>query len=189
VRDDLVQQPGDLVFVLDQVLAMDEGSGELAGRIDKARIAAAGHSFGAITTLGLRTVCCTDPRISATLLLAAAPPDFGLPGLAADPGARLTGSSVPSLFIHAATDDTIPITEGIDAFNMVEGPKAFVTLTAGGHSKPYYDAGDAEFPIVRDVTTEFIQWAVDADQNALVDLRATLQDSDGARLTWDNLPD
>ena len=97
----------DLSFALDQLLA-----GELATHIDKARIVAAGHSYGANTTLLAagarverqgRTLDFRDPRIRAAIVISA-PPFYG----DASPERILASVTVPTLHI-AATDDVIRI--------------------------------------------------------------------------------
>ena len=60
---DLVNQPGDMSFVLTQVLDLSKQSGNLlSGMIDPHRIAAVGHSLGAMTVLAwTENTCCEDP--------------------------------------------------------------------------------------------------------------------------------
>jgi hypothetical protein len=66
VAADVLNQPGDVAFVLTQVHALDHTAGdELSGRIDTGHVAAAGHSAGAITTIGLLDNCCADSPGSA----------------------------------------------------------------------------------------------------------------------------
>ncbi|MGE0330829.1 MAG: alpha/beta hydrolase family protein [Ramlibacter sp.] len=94
----------DVSFALDQLLA-----GELAGRIDPLRIAAAGHSYGANTTLLAagaqvvregRAMGFADARIRAAVVISA-PPFYG----EADPQAILSHVRVPTLHITSTADD------------------------------------------------------------------------------------
>ena len=94
----------DVSFALDQVLA-----GELAARIDPQRIAAAGHSYGANTTLLAagaqvvregRAMDFADARIRAAVVISA-PPFYG----EADPQAILQHVRVPTLHITSTADD------------------------------------------------------------------------------------
>lgn len=64
---DGVNQPKDVSFVIDQVLALNgDDKSPLFGRIDADRIGVAGHSFGAATTYALAFAgCCRDQRIKA----------------------------------------------------------------------------------------------------------------------------
>jgi dienelactone hydrolase len=97
----------DLSFALDQVLRS-----ELAPRLDAQRIVAAGHSYGANTTLLAAGATVQrngtllelrDPRIKAAIVLSA-PPFYG----EASPQQILGPVRVPSLHV-TATDDIIRI--------------------------------------------------------------------------------
>ncbi|HSV52504.1 MAG TPA: hypothetical protein VLJ57_10325 [Burkholderiaceae bacterium] len=94
----------DLRFALDQVLA-----GEFAERFDPRRIVAAGHSYGANTTLlvsGARVeraghaMDFRDPRIQAAVIISA-PPFYGESNLTA----ILAPVQIPTLHITATADD------------------------------------------------------------------------------------
>ena len=94
----------DVGFALDQLLA-----GPYASRLDASRITAAGHSYGANTTLLLagaqvelqgRAVSLRDPRISSAIVISA-PPFYGL----GSPKKILSGIAIPTLHITATADD------------------------------------------------------------------------------------
>ncbi len=94
----------DLRFALDRLLA-----DRLGARIDSTRIAAAGHSYGANTTLlaagarvqrGGEALDLSDPRIRAAVVISA-PPFYG----ETDPQAILRNVQVPTLHITAMADD------------------------------------------------------------------------------------
>ncbi len=94
----------DVSFALDQLLASPYGK-----RIDMSRITAAGHSYGANTTLLLagaqvelqgRAVSLRDPRISSAIVISA-PPFYGLGA----PQKILSGIAIPTLHITATADD------------------------------------------------------------------------------------
>lgn len=102
--DEALSRVQDMKFALDQLLAS-----EYSQRIDTKRIAVAGHSYGANTTLlmaGARvplngqTLYLRDPRVSAAILLSA-PPFYGL----GDPTHMLAGIDIPTLHITATADD------------------------------------------------------------------------------------
>jgi predicted dienelactone hydrolase len=94
----------DIKFALDHILAEPVGSA-----INAQRLVAAGHSYGANTTLllaGARVdvngtkVFAKDPRFTAAILISA-PPFYGL----GDPQKILSGIDVPTLHITATADD------------------------------------------------------------------------------------
>jgi len=98
---------GDVRFALDQML-----HGEWAARIDTERIVAAGHSYGANTTLLLAGARVTragqaldlrEPRIKAAIIISA-PPFYGEP----DVTAILQAIHIPTLHI-TSTEDVIRI--------------------------------------------------------------------------------
>src|SRR5829696_5083943 len=64
---DYVNQPADVSFVIDQLVARgDDHNGPLAGRVDKAHIGVAGLSLGGATVYGFAfDNCCRDERIDA----------------------------------------------------------------------------------------------------------------------------
>lgn len=130
----------DVGFALDRVLDSDA-----AARIDSARIAAAGHSYGANTTLLAagaqlqregRTVAFGDPRIRAAVVISA-PPFHGEP----DAQAILRHVQIPTLHITAAADDIrIPgyasgLQERVDVYAATGGArKTLAVFKEGSHS-------------------------------------------------------
>jgi dienelactone hydrolase len=133
----------DLRYALDQMLATEQGAS-----FDTRRIIAAGHSYGANTTMLIsgaqieqhgETVSLRDPRISAAIIISA-PPFYGL----GDPGKILSGIDVPTLHI-TATEDVIQIPgyvsglqDRIDIFQAMGGeraaPKVLAVFKDGSHS-------------------------------------------------------
>jgi dienelactone hydrolase len=179
VTDDIVNQPADVSFVLDQVLALNTGADdELAGRIDPSRIAVAGHSAGAITTLGLLNGCCTDARVTAAVVLAGTTQGFGSDP--AEPG-------VPTLFVHGTADEVLDLAQGRAAFEAATGPKAFLELVAGSHSTPYDLRTDVLWPTMLAATTDFLRWSLTGDPAALEALRTDADQPGFAALTDDRL--
>jgi predicted dienelactone hydrolase len=130
----------DLRFALDQLLA-----GPVAPRIDAGRIVAAGHSYGANTTLlaagaqverqGQR-LDFRDPRIKAAIILSA-PPFYG----ETDPAKILANITVPTLHV-TATEDVIRIpgyysgaNDRVAVFDATGSPrKALAVFSGGSHS-------------------------------------------------------
>jgi dienelactone hydrolase len=133
----------DMKFALDQLLAS-----EVAPRIDAQRIAVAGHSYGANTTMLMagakvelngRTIYLRDPRVSAAILVSA-PPFYGL----GEPQKMLSGIDIPTLHITATGDDiTIPgyfsgVDDRISIFkataSQTQSQKVLAVFKDGSHS-------------------------------------------------------
>ena len=149
---DLLNQPADASEVLTRVLALDGTAGDpLAGRLDTDHVAAAGHSGGGITTLGMLSGT-RDDRLSAAVVLA---------GRQVLPGA-FTGPEVPVLFVHGKQDRTVRYADGLAAFDAVPWPKALLTLPDAGHVV----TGGDDFDVVADATTDFWRWSLYGDAGA-----------------------
>lgn len=135
-----VERPRDLRFALDQLLASPLGE-----RIDARRIAAAGHSYGANTTLLAagarvmregRAVELHDERLGAAIVMSA-PPFYGEP----DPAAILGPVRLPTLHI-TATGDVIRIpgywSDAADRITVYEAigsrHKSLAVFEGGSHS-------------------------------------------------------
>ena len=100
-----IDRSKDMRFALTQVLA----DAQIAPRLDAQRIAAAGHSYGANTTMLLagarvlrdgKAMDLADPRIKAAVIISA-PPFYG----EGDPKVILRSIRVPSLHITATGDE------------------------------------------------------------------------------------
>jgi len=135
-----IERPRDVSFALDQLLASPFGD-----RIDAKRIVAAGHSYGANTTLLAagarverqgRSVDLHDERVRAAIVLSA-PPFYG----EGDPARILGPVQLPTLHI-TATGDVIRIPgywssaeDRIAVFEAIGGrPKALAVFEGGSHS-------------------------------------------------------
>jgi len=136
-----VQRVRDLSFALDELLERSD----YGPRIDRTRIAAAGHSYGANTVMlaagatlqrnGI-SVQFREPRIRAALLLSA-PPFYGEPEL----NKILGAVTLPSLHI-TATEDVIrvpgyysPAADRLAVFDAAGSKvKALVVFEGGSHN-------------------------------------------------------
>lgn len=150
-QNDVPNQPADVSFVLSSVLGLAAGrASQLHGVVDAARVGAAGHSMGAITTMAVAyNTCCADNRIKAAAIMS------GTEGVFAG-GSYTAPDRPPALFLHGDRDDTIPASSGLLAFAHARPPKFFVTLVGSGHSEPF--TGDASRPdvqVVRRATLDF----------------------------------
>lgn len=169
---DVASQPGDMSFVLDQVLAASKGNaGPLAGLVDADHVGAAGHSYGAITTVGLvGHECCRDPRFSAVIVMAGAMAPIGT-------GDYDLTDAPPLLVVHGTDDTLIPYGEGVAIFNAAHGPKGLVTLGGGSHMAAAALDGTTA-GLVETVTTDFFDGYLRGDRSALERLAHDADDVD-----------
>jgi dienelactone hydrolase len=124
---DYLNQPGDISFLITQLL-----SGPLRPQIDASRIGAAGLSLGGATTYGLvEASCCRDARIRAAAVFDAVRLPFAEP---------LGKNSVPLLISHIDTDIAAPYSTAEEGFADAVPPKWFLTFHGGIHPEAYEDA-------------------------------------------------
>jgi len=146
---DLADQPGDVSFVIDQVLAANETEGDpIFGQIDPAHIGVAGLSLGGATTYGVAfNDCCRDERPIAAMVLDGARLAVG--------GEFDMASGLPLLIVHADEDYTLPYSEATDAYADAVAPKWLVTLHELAHAEPYENTPNPADGLVQAVTVAF----------------------------------
>ena len=136
----------DLRFALDTLL-----TGELAARIDADRIVAAGHSYGANTTLLAsgarveregRVVALRDERVRAAVVISA-PPFYGEP----EPRKVLQTVTVPSLHV-TCTEDIIRVPgyysgaeDRVAVFDATGSARKWLAVYEGGSHSMFTDRG------------------------------------------------
>jgi len=171
----------DLSFALDELLERHP----FGARVDRARIAAAGHSYGANTVMlaaGARIerdgkpLALRDPRIRAAVLMSA-PPFYG-----EDDPRRILGSlTLPALHVTATGDEIripgywSPPSDRIEVFEATGSPvKALAVFEGGSHSvftNRRGTGGAALNPQVKAATKElalaFLQRVFDGRDEAL----------------------
>ena len=152
-RSDIANQPADLSFVADQVVALggDGGRGPSPSTAPAApipsiahpdRLAVAGHSDGGLTATATgynRTY--RDPRVRA---VASFTGGIGLFG-----GAYDAPDPAPLLLVHGTGDGTNPFSASVGARDALAAPSWLVAVDGGDHMGPYMfgtgrpDLGDA----------------------------------------------
>jgi dienelactone hydrolase len=126
---DVGNQPGDVRFVLSQVLQEARRKGtRLFRAIDRRHIGAAGLSLGGATTyLAVFDDCCRDPRFTAAMVL---------DGLRLGNALKLDGH-VPLLIAHSDTDPAIPYATARAAYDSAAAPVWLVTLHGASHASQW----------------------------------------------------
>jgi predicted dienelactone hydrolase len=126
---DYQNQPADVRVVLDHVIALNKAANEpLKGHLDTTDIAVAGHSLGAITTLGFYNSCCPDPRVKAMIAISGVMLPF--PNGSYDH----LPSGPPILLIHGGKDKTVPYASSQASFDNLPGPRAFLSVPGANHT-------------------------------------------------------
>jgi predicted dienelactone hydrolase len=167
---DDIAQPGDLTFVLTKVLDLSQAKGNLlSGMIDPRRIAAAGHSLGAMTVLAwTEDTCCENSRVDAAVIIDGVEADFGK-------GTFFGGRTVPILVLHGTADQTIPYVNGKKIYDDAKAPRFLVSLIGAPHvsflqigtpgqKPPIWEHVDVQSVI------DFLQVELDHDNSALKQL-------------------
>ncbi|WP_444543576.1 alpha/beta hydrolase family protein [Micromonospora okii] len=158
-RADVRHQPADGWRLIRHLVRLDaRRSDPLAGHLDVARFAAAGHSAGGFTTAGMLTAG-HSPRLRAGIVIAGG----GLAG-------AFAGPSAPVLFVHGGADPIVPLSVGRAGYARAPGPAAFLTLTGQDHGA-YLAPGHPGFVQVLATTTDFLRWTLYGDPAALARLR------------------
>lgn len=127
---DVVSQPADVSFVIDELLGLDaDPSSLLHERIDDRHVAVLGHSLGGATAVAAtRSDCCRDERIGAVALLA--PASFIVAGTFGGP---VSNAGPPTLTI-VGTEDPLVTPASVASFvTSIEPPKVYVELEGGDH--------------------------------------------------------
>jgi len=125
---DVTNQPGDVAFVIDRLLARNADAGdELAGMIDPGRIGVTGLSLGGLTTIlvafhgDLR-----DPRIKAAAAIAGPSAAFG-------PGFYRT-TNIPFMMVAGDADAIVPYAANAAPIPGKVDNSVLVTLADASHT-------------------------------------------------------
>jgi fermentation-respiration switch protein FrsA (DUF1100 family) len=157
---DVINQPRDMSFVISSLVSLSESDSSLAGLVDPARIAVAGHSDGGETALAAAySRRFRDPRVGAAVILSGAE----MPGV---DGYSFAPASPPLLAVQG-TADISNEPKYTDAFvRLARRPKFLLSLLRAGHLRPY-TFQQPQLEIVERVTTAFLDRYLAHDSAAL----------------------
>jgi len=143
---DVPNQPGDVTFVLDQLLEMSaDESNDLFGLFDPERIAASGLSAGGFTTYDAAVSAeSRDARFLAAVVMSAR----ATAGLRGDDSSESGAADLPVMVLHGDADPLIPVASAEEAFGLLRAPRVLIVLLGGGHAGPFEDADDGFEPQV-----------------------------------------
>ena len=166
-RADVVNQPADVTFVLDELLRAEE----LRGVVDETRIGVGGFSLGGMTALAVGFhPGHRDPRPRAIAVLAGR----FLPQLGS-----YEMDSRPLHGVHRTDDSLVPFELGEEVYRAAEPPKALVTLDGARHHEEIED-GSGPVPAAVEATLAFWDLFLRGDESGRVRL---LADRPGASVT------
>jgi dienelactone hydrolase len=158
---DVVNQPGDVSFVIDEVLAAnDDPASPLHGVVDPEAIGVVGHSLGGATTWAVSFNTATrDERIDSTVIFA------GLT-MPMPEGEYEFGSGLPLLVLHGDEDDLVADLD-LAAYEQAVSPKWFVTLRGAEHVPAFTDDESPHDELVTRTVLDFWHGTLDGDARAL----------------------
>jgi dienelactone hydrolase len=167
---DIANQPGDVSFVIDEVLAASEDpDSELHGLVDPEAIGVVGHSLGGATTWAVAFNTATrDDRIDSATVFAGLTLD--IPG-----GAFAFDSGLPLLVLHGDADD-VPISLDQAPYEQAGSPKWFVTLHGADHRLAFTDEPSPWDDLVTRAILDFWHGTLDGDAAALDRLTTVASD-------------
>jgi len=169
---DLVNQPGDVSYVLGQLLALSaHPGGFFSGRLNPHEVAAAGQSDGGdtVAALGANT-CCQDRRLKAVAVLSGAewPPM---------PGRYFPGEAPPMLFVQGSADTINPPWTSVQLYRADQaGSRYYLDLFGADHMIPYTGDNAVERLVAR-VTLAFFGRYLLGDKAGLSTIRRAADSS------------
>jgi fermentation-respiration switch protein FrsA (DUF1100 family) len=194
----------DLTRVLDELDVIEGSIPGLAGRLDRDRVAAAGHSWGATTAsalLGARSLDqedkaaedMSDPRVAAGVLLAVAGTGGDdLTPFAAENFSFMNPSfaemRTPALVVAGDHDQSLLSVRGpdwwTDAYTLSPGERSLLTLFGAEHSMggitghsvtETTDENPERVALVQQVTTAYLRSALGLEDDGWSQARTDLQ--------------
>ncbi len=123
---DVVNQPGDVGFLIDSFLASSQQSGDpLEEAIDPEAIGLTGHSLGGLTTILATYGPLADNRVDAAVPLAAPACLVGASAFA--------DSATPLLVIGGSQDRVVPWPSVRQAYDSASAPRFLVEILGANH--------------------------------------------------------
>jgi dienelactone hydrolase len=159
---DLVNQPGDMSYILTRLLALSALPGDsFSGLLDPHEVGVAGQSDGGDTVAALAAnTCCTDRRLKAVAVLSGAewPPM---------PGRYFPGGAPPMLFTQGSADTVNPPWASLQLYRADgAGARYYLDLFDVSHLIPYEGTNPVERLTAR-VTLAFFDRYVLGQADAL----------------------
>ncbi len=131
---DFAKQPGDVSFVITQMLKLNGSHGSpVYHEIEAHRIGVAGHSLGAVTTLAVSyNSCCRDSRIGAAVEMDG---ELNVPigPTGQFPGTYFKGHNPPLLVVNGTKDTIGPYVISQAIYAKAPAPKYFLSLIGAPH--------------------------------------------------------
>jgi pimeloyl-ACP methyl ester carboxylesterase len=155
-RSDITNEPGDVSFLVTQLLDDATAPALLRGGIENTRVGVVGHSDGGVAAAALAfNSCCADPRIGAAAILSGAETAF--------PDSWFT-STPPLLAVHGTADEVNSFDNSAQLVQDDPGTKYLVAVPGGSHLGPF--TTDPSEPAVATVIADFLHAALQADPTA-----------------------
>ena len=148
---DVANQPGDVSFVIDEVLAAnDDEASPLHGKVLADRIGVAGHSLGGATTYGVvQNDCCRDDRIDAVIIMSGV--------RLVNPEGDHLDSMPPTMLLHGVLDPLLKVSIADEIYPQMGAPTWYVRLLVAGHAEAYENTPSPSDEVVTAATTDFWQ--------------------------------
>jgi dienelactone hydrolase len=154
-RGDVVNQPADLAFLIDQFTTTPPAV--LADHIAPTKVGVVGHSDGGVTAAGIAfNTCCADPRVGAAAVLSGAELFFD--------GSWFPPGSPPLLAVHGASDEVNPFGVSQRLFDDAPSPK-YLVRAPGGHIPPF-TSDPMVRPAVSTLVADFLRAELTGDSQA-----------------------
>jgi dienelactone hydrolase len=154
-RNDVSNQPADAMHVLNGIAELHSRADDpFAGRLNPARMCAAGFSAGGHTTAGMFTTT-RDPRLRCGIVISGTVTIDG----------SFTGRPAPILFLHGDADDVVKYARGRTVYDNLTWPKAFITMQRQGHGE-FLDPKRPGFAPAGAAILDFLRWNLYRDNAA-----------------------